>query len=51
MAEFAGLTIETVSRQLTRFKSAGIIALPSRDSFELLDRDALLATAGICVQY
>ena len=51
MAEFAGLTIETVSRQLTRFKSAGIIALPSRDSFELHDRDALLAMAGICVQH
>lgn len=47
MAEFAGLTIETVSRQLTRLKAAGVISLPSRDTFELLDREALLTIAGV----
>lgn len=47
MAEFAGLTIETVSRQLTRLKMAGIVSLPTRDTFELLDREALLTIAGI----
>lgn len=42
----AGVAMETVSRHLTRFVRAGIIALPSRDRFELLDRDALSAIAG-----
>lgn len=42
----AGVAMETVSRHLTRFVRAGIIALPSRDRFRLLDRDALSAIAG-----
>lgn len=42
----AGVAMETVSRHLTRFVRAGIIALPSRDRFELIDPDALAAVAG-----
>lgn len=46
MAELAGLTIETVSRQLTRLKTMGVISLPSRDNFQILDLDSLAAIAG-----
>lgn len=46
MADLAGLTIETVSRQLTRLKKAGIISLPSRNDFIIHDRGALAAIAG-----
>lgn len=45
MAELLGLTIETVSRQLTRLKAAGIIALPSLRSITVRDRPALAALA------
>ena len=37
-----GLTIETVSRQLTDLKRIGIIALPGRRMVEIRDRAALL---------
>lgn len=47
IAEFAGLTIETVSRQFTRLRTAGIISLPTRDTFEVMDRDALLAISDL----
>lgn len=46
MADLAGLTIETVSRQLTRLKTSGVISLPTRDSFKLLDLDELISIAG-----
>lgn len=46
MADLAGLTIETVSRQIGRLKASGIIALPTRDSFEIRDADTLRALAG-----
>jgi len=46
MADLAGLTIETVSRQIGKLKASGIIALPSRDSFEIRDADTLRAIAG-----
>lgn len=45
IADILGLTIETVSRQLTRFKAEGIIDLPSRRDVIILDTDAL---AGQC---
>lgn len=45
MAELLGLTIETVSRQLTRLKAAGNIALPSLRSITVRDRPALAALA------
>jgi CRP/FNR family transcriptional regulator len=46
IADILGLTIETVSRQFTRLKSAGIIDLPSRREVRILDRGGLEAEAG-----
>jgi CRP/FNR family transcriptional regulator len=46
IADVLGLTIETVSRQFTRLKQEGIIALPSRREVVVLDREALVAQAG-----
>lgn len=51
MADFTGLTIETVSRQLSRFRHADIIALPSRDSFEVRDLETLTQIAGMIPGY
>ena len=41
IADILGLTIETVSRQLTKMKSQGLIDLPSRRTVTILDREAL----------
>lgn len=46
IADVLGLTVETVSRQFTRLKNEGIIALPSRREVEVLNYDALVAEAG-----
>ena len=46
IADVLGLTIETVSRQFTRLKDEGVIALPSRREVEILDHEALAAEAG-----
>lgn len=46
MAELLGLTIETVSRQLTRLKIAGTIALPGVRAVTIRDEAALRAVAG-----
>ncbi len=45
IADLLGLTIETVSRQLTKLKNAGIIALPDLRSITIRDRAALEARA------
>lgn len=45
MADLLGLTIETVSRQLTQMRRAGIVDLPDRRTVHVLDRPALHATA------
>jgi len=45
MADILGLTIETVSRQLTRMKEGGVIALPGRRAVVVHDRPALEAMA------
>jgi len=45
MADVLGLTIETVSRQMTALKTAGIIALPGGRGVTILDLDALEARA------
>lgn len=45
MADLLGLTIETVSRQLTRLKNAGVIALPGLRAITIRDRAALAASA------
>ena len=46
IADILGLTIETVSRQFTRLKAAGIIDLPSRRGMRVIDHAALEAEAG-----
>ena len=45
-ADLLGLTIETVSRQLTKLKIANIIALPGVRSVTIRDMDALRDAAG-----
>jgi CRP/FNR family nitrogen fixation transcriptional regulator len=47
IADFLGLTIETVSRVLSSFKRAGTIGLPSIHLFDLLDRATLEEAAGL----
>ncbi|UAB78905.1 helix-turn-helix domain-containing protein [Erythrobacter sp. SCSIO 43205] len=46
IADSLGLTIETVSRQLTDLRSAGIIQTPGRSRVVLTDMEALKARAG-----
>jgi len=41
IADVLGLTIETVSRQMTRLKVAGVIALPGGRAITILDRGGL----------
>lgn len=41
VADILGLTIETVSRQLTQLKAAGVIETPDRRTVVILDRDTL----------
>jgi CRP/FNR family transcriptional regulator len=45
MADLLGLTIETVSRQMTRLKSAGVIGLPGGRQVMIQDPDALAEAA------
>ena len=46
VADVLGLTIETVSRQMTMLKRNGVIGLPTRRSVEISDRTALEDIAG-----
>jgi CRP/FNR family transcriptional regulator len=46
MADLLGLTIETVSRQLTRLRQAGIIDLPDRRAVVILDPEGMDYEAG-----
>ena len=46
MADYLGLTIETVSRQMTRFKTAGKIAIVNNRQIEVADVAALARLAG-----
>jgi CRP/FNR family transcriptional regulator len=46
VGDILGLTIETVSRQMTKLKRDGVIALPTRRAVEIADRPALEALAG-----
>jgi CRP/FNR family transcriptional regulator len=41
IADYLGLTIETVSRTLTKLKQDGLIALPTPTTIEIRDRDQL----------
>lgn len=46
IGDVLGLTIETVSRQLTKLKADGLIDLPSRRAVIIRDRDLLIDRAG-----
>jgi len=46
MADYLGLTIETVSRLMSKLKGDGLIALPSPSRVVLLDEAALCEAAG-----
>ena len=43
IADYLGLTVETVCRTLSTFRREGIIAVPNPHRIELLDRAALEA--------
>ncbi|RDE04973.1 Crp/Fnr family transcriptional regulator [Sphingomonas aracearum] len=45
IADVLGMTIETVSRQLTRMKMSGLIGLPGGRAVTISDREALAARA------
>jgi CRP/FNR family transcriptional regulator len=44
IADYLGLTVETVCRTLSMFRREGMIAVPNPHRIELLDRAALKAT-------
>jgi CRP/FNR family transcriptional regulator len=46
IADYLGLTVETVSRSFTSLKKQGLIALPESSRVVLQDRDGLMALAG-----
>ncbi|MGZ5790911.1 MAG: helix-turn-helix domain-containing protein, partial [Croceibacterium sp.] len=46
IGDVLGLTIETVSRQMTKLKRDGVIDLPTRRAVAILDRAELEAIAG-----
>lgn len=46
MGDYLGLTVETVSRTVTKLKKAGTIALPDRPIIEITDLPGLTAAAG-----
>lgn len=46
IADYLGLTVETVCRQLTMLKEKGIIKSRNRRTFEVLDVQALMALSG-----
>jgi CRP/FNR family transcriptional regulator len=46
IADYLGLTIETVSRTLTRFRAEGLIEIPGQSELVILHRRALEVLAG-----
>jgi CRP/FNR family transcriptional regulator len=46
IADLLGLTIETVSRQITRLRDEGVIATPDRRGIVVLNRNRLIDNAG-----
>jgi len=46
IADYLGLTIETVSRSFTKLRSQGLIDLPDAHRVDVRDRRALEAVAG-----
>ena len=47
MADYLGLTIETVSRQITRLKVAGAVRVVDQRTFMVPDTDRLADVAGL----
>ena len=47
IADFLGLTLETVSRAFSRLKTVGAISLPSAQEVEIRDEESLKALAGL----
>lgn len=47
VADVLGLTIETVSRQLTQFRMAGLIETPDRRTIVIRDREGMEDAAGV----
>lgn len=47
IADYLGLTIETVSRQIGRLKADGVLQLHATREFSILDMDRLAAVSGI----
>ena len=45
IADYLGLTIETVSRTFTRLKNEGLISIPATDKVRLINRDGLAELA------
>jgi len=46
IADYLGLTIETVSRTLTRFRGEGLVEIPGQSELIILNRRALESLAG-----
>jgi CRP/FNR family transcriptional regulator len=46
LADYLGLTIETVSRTLTKLRKDGLIDIPSSTDMVIRDREALEDLAG-----
>ena len=46
IADYLGLTIETVSRTITQFEKEGVIGIPSARRVALRDREALTRVAA-----
>ncbi len=46
IADYLGLTIETISRTLTRFRGEGLIEIPGQSELVILNRRALESLAG-----
>ena len=47
IADYLGLTVETVSRSFTKLKTQGLIQLPESHVVKIVDREALVAVAGM----
>src|SRR5690606_42113387 len=47
IADYLGLTIDTVSRSFTKLKTQGPIQLPDANTVEILSRRSLAAVAGM----
>jgi CRP/FNR family transcriptional regulator len=47
IADYLGLTIETVSRSFTKLKTQGLIQLIDSNTVEILSRRSLASVAGI----